>query len=228
MIVGNGLIANSVRSVDRENIILFCSGVSNSAETNADLFKREIDLILQQDNTKLIVYFSTISIFNNNYKGKKYREHKINCEKIITDHFPDHIILRLPNVVSLDGNRNNLFPYFYRSIIDNRQVTIYKDAVRYLISAEDIAPIIKCLLDSDSRGAVNACFDNAPLVLDMYKYMCRKLEKPELYQFGESEDHPVIDNTAFIKLIEQSGYQIKTNWKAMLDFYLQFEIAQQS
>lgn len=228
MIVGNGLIASSVRSVDVDDVILFCSGVSNSSETNPDLFKRETDLILQQDNSKLIVYFSTISIFNSNYKGQKYRAHKINCENIITSHFPKHIILRLPNVVSLEGNRNNLFPYFYNSIINNHKITIYKDAVRYLIAAEDIAPIVQCLFDQSFFGAVNACFNDAPKVLDIYKYMCQKLEKSELFVFGESEDHPVIENTGFMDLIRNSGCEVKTSWKAMIDSYLQFETARLS
>lgn len=228
MIVGNGLIANSVRSVDVDDVILFCSGVSNSSETNAAHFKRETDLILQQDNSKLIVYFSTISIFNSNYKGQKYRTHKINCEHLITSHFPQHIILRLPNVVSLDGNRNNLFPYFYNAILNNREVTIYKDTLRYLIAAEDIAPIVQCLLDQSFRGAVNACFNDAPQVLDLYRYMCQKLEKPELFVFGESEDHPLIENAGFMDIIRNSGCKVKTSWKAMLDSYLQFETARLS
>lgn len=228
MIVGNGLIANAVQWIDRDDVTLFCSGVSNSAETAPEVFQREINLILEQDQSKLFIYFSTISVFNDNYKGKKYREHKLNCEKLIANNFTNYIIIRLPNVVSLNGNRNNLFPFFYHSILNAQHITIYKNATRYLVAAEDIAPIVSQLFKANFTGTLNACFNNPPLVLDLYLYMCEKLEKPTNYSFGESEDHPIIDNKKFIELMSNSDYNFKTDWKPMIDSYLLFETEQQS
>jgi hypothetical protein len=45
MIIGNGIIANAVRSYDREDIIFFASGVSNSLETRVSEFEREFSLL---------------------------------------------------------------------------------------------------------------------------------------------------------------------------------------
>ena len=41
MIVGNGLIASLFYDVDREDVIFFASGVSNSLETELSEFQRE-------------------------------------------------------------------------------------------------------------------------------------------------------------------------------------------
>ena len=45
MIIGNGLIANLFTEHDRENIIFFASGVSNSLETEKSAFLREENLL---------------------------------------------------------------------------------------------------------------------------------------------------------------------------------------
>ena len=60
MIVGNGLIASLFYDVDREDVIFFASGVSNSLETELSEFQREEDLIREtftQNPDKLFVYF---------------------------------------------------------------------------------------------------------------------------------------------------------------------------
>ena len=67
MIVGNGLIASLFYDVDREDVIFFASGVSNSLETELSEFQREEDLIREtftQNPDKLFAYFSTCSIYD--------------------------------------------------------------------------------------------------------------------------------------------------------------------
>jgi hypothetical protein len=45
MIVGNGLIANLFKNDDREKVVFFASGVSNSLETEKSAFLREENLL---------------------------------------------------------------------------------------------------------------------------------------------------------------------------------------
>ena len=46
MVVGNGMIARSFSAyTNREDVVIYASGVSNSAEDSEDKFQLEIDLI---------------------------------------------------------------------------------------------------------------------------------------------------------------------------------------
>ncbi len=49
MIIGNGLISNLFRENDRENVVFFASGVSNSLETEKSAFLREENLLRNAD-----------------------------------------------------------------------------------------------------------------------------------------------------------------------------------
>uniref|UniRef100_A0AAU6WQG9 Uncharacterized protein n=1 Tax=Chryseobacterium endophyticum TaxID=1854762 RepID=A0AAU6WQG9_9FLAO len=45
MIIGSGLIAQSLQFIDQENHLFFASGVSNSLETRSSEFEREFMLL---------------------------------------------------------------------------------------------------------------------------------------------------------------------------------------
>lgn len=228
MIIGNGLIAKSIQEIDSENIILFCSGVSNSSETRIAAFNREINLISEQPTNKLFVYFSTISVYNNNNHSSAYRNHKITCEKKVIERFPKHIIIRLPNIVSLDGNQNNLFPFFYFHISQNFPVNIFNHTFRYLIDARDLKLIVQAVTKANFEGIINTCFPNPPAVLDLYLYMCQKLNKEPNFKLEETENHPLIDNADFMRIVSQVGIdKFRTSWQQMVDDYLQSENAAQ-
>ena len=59
MIVGNGLIANLFKNEDRENVVFFASGVSNSLETEKSAFLREENLLRNTSQKILKKYSST-------------------------------------------------------------------------------------------------------------------------------------------------------------------------
>ena len=126
MIIGNGLLARSLQEVDKEEIVLFCSGVSDSNETDQFKFKREIDLLLSQNYSKKIFYFSTISIYNPAKIGNTYIDHKKAIEELIANKFSDFLILRLPNMIGLDGNQANLIPYLINSVSRSESVIIHQ------------------------------------------------------------------------------------------------------
>ena len=93
MIIGNGDIAKSL--VDREDRLYFASGVSNSQEIRRSEYEREKKLLLEQDNHRHIVYFSSLSIF---YTDTLYAQHKRRMEGLIKKHFPHYTIIRLGNI----------------------------------------------------------------------------------------------------------------------------------
>lgn len=230
MIIGNGLIARSIEPVNNENVILFCSGVSNSLETNANAFEREISL-LQKCNSELpLVYFSTISIFNTNKSHSPYILHKLRCERLIEQHFKRYYILRLPNMVALDGNPNNLFPYFYNSILNHSSVIIYKNAHRHLMHVSDLPILVNSILSHYTHESVilNCCYKNPPTAEEIYLYMCKQLKQNANFSYGEKEIDYYVNNSSFLEFIDNFSHSLLTDWKKMIDDFVSYKVHLQS
>ncbi len=149
MIVGNGLIAktfaNSVFNWD--DCIIFASGVSNSSEEKEAAYKREWDLINSFLGTeKHFIYFSTVSIFDDELSDTAYVKHKRKVEEYILNSFKKALIVRLPIVVSSENNDRQLLGYIKKTIEAGETLTIYKNAARYFVDAQQIPDIIYCCL----------------------------------------------------------------------------------
>lgn len=98
MIVGNGDIAKAL--TDKEEWIFFASGVSNSYESRESEYQREMSLLLSQDKSKHLVYFSSLSIFlpQTQYTNVRYLEHKKQMEELVKKTFRHFTIIRLGNI----------------------------------------------------------------------------------------------------------------------------------
>lgn len=106
MIIGKGLIASQFYEVDREDIIFFASGVSNSSETRKEEFYREQNLIeetIRLNSDKLFIYFSTCSIYDSSKYNSPYVLHKLHMEEVIKESAPKYLILRISNAVGKGG-----------------------------------------------------------------------------------------------------------------------------
>ena len=93
MIIGNGDIARAI--VDRPEFTYFAAGVSNSAETRDSEYNREYDLLVSQDHSAHLVYFSSLCVF---YADTVYAKNKRDTEYIIRHRFKRHTIIRLGNI----------------------------------------------------------------------------------------------------------------------------------
>lgn len=152
MIIGNGLIASLFKNKDKEDIIFFASGVSNSLETRKEEFLREEKLILEAINKNpdsFFVYFSTCSIYDSSKNGSQYVNHKLKMERIIENSCPKYLLLRVSNAVGKGGNPNLLMNYIIRSVKNNEQITVQTLATRNLIDAEDIKKITFRLIENN-------------------------------------------------------------------------------
>lgn len=92
MIVGNGDIASAIK--DRDDLLFFVSGVSNSQETRESEYKREVDLLLGQDKKQHIVYISSLCVF---YSDSRYAKHKRRMEQLVKS-FKSWTIMRIGNI----------------------------------------------------------------------------------------------------------------------------------
>lgn len=164
MIIGNGLIAQSfIPHFDKyEDIaILFASGVSNSKLSLESEYLRE-KLLLQNalQQNRLLVYFSTCSIFDSTLQDSRYILHKLEMESLIvkTDNY---LIIRLPNVVGKIGNPNTMFNFFINQIVTGKNIQVAKNATRYIIDADDVAFWTMELIKNNFHNhIINVAFPN--------------------------------------------------------------------
>ena len=130
MIIGNGTIASVLPQ--REDLLFFASGVSNSSEVNETEYQREIDLLLSQDKRKRIVYFSTLSMF---YNSTRYTQHKKFMEDLIKKTFKRWTILRLGSPTW--GNNPNHLVAFFRNKIKKGEPFQVWDTERYVLEKDE-------------------------------------------------------------------------------------------
>ena len=144
MIIGNGLIANLFRENDRENVVFFASGVSNSLETEKSAFLREENLLrktLEENPEKIFIYFSTCSLYDSSKNGSFYVNHKLRMEQIVEELSRNFLILRVSNAVGKGGNPNLLMNYLVNAFHQEKEITVHTLATRNLIDADDIKNI---------------------------------------------------------------------------------------
>ncbi|MEJ5051255.1 hypothetical protein WH221_15595 [Chryseobacterium culicis] len=161
MIIGNGILATAVRPYDREEILFFASGVSNSLEKNPAEFEREISLltkVTEEFPDKKIVYFSTCSIYDPTKKDSPYVNHKLNAEKFITEQCKNFVIFRIGNAVGRGGNPNTLINFLKNSILSGNKFTIHNNARRILIGTDDIALFTEQYLDVFNNEIINLTY----------------------------------------------------------------------
>ena len=143
MIIGNGLIAKSfLKKYDKDDIVIFASGVSNSKEDNPKNFKREKDLLLNTLETHQeikFIYFSTVLI---GYKHNQYYSHKKEMENLIRLHAKDYIIFRVPQLIGNCGNSNNLINYLVDKIKAGKSFEVYDNLRRAVVDIEDLVNFV--------------------------------------------------------------------------------------
>ena len=129
MIIGDGDIASVLK--DREDIVFFASGVSNSKETNEAEYQREKSLLMTVPDNKRIVYFSSLGVLDGT---SRYFKHKREMEELIKT-FPEYCIIRLGNI-SWGKNPNTLINYFKNCVANQKPFEI-QDTYRYIVDEDE-------------------------------------------------------------------------------------------
>lgn len=179
-VIGNGLIGTEIKkNIQKDNLIFFTSGVSNSNEERDNEFLRERNLFYENTknlkSTSKVIYFSTYSIFDNSLTNSSYRKHKLEMEKIVQK-LDNHLIIRLPNVIGNGGNPNTMINFFKNSIINNQQITILKNAYRNVLDIDDIMCFIKHI-DFDFPKVINLLHPVSYKVIDILECIETKMKK---------------------------------------------------
>ena len=193
MIIGNGLIANLFRENDRENVVFFASGVSNSLETEKSAFLREENLLrkhLTENPEKIFIYFSTCSIYDSSKNGSLYVNHKLKMERLVEDLAPKYLILRVSNAVGKGGNPNLLMNYLVNAFHQEKEITVHTLATRNLIDADDVKNItLKFINENSFNKIINVAYlenFSTSEILEILEKHFNKTAKTSLVKSGQS------------------------------------------
>ncbi|CAO6125586.1 hypothetical protein MCEMIHM21_00410 [Candidatus Pelagibacterales bacterium] len=144
MIIGSGFIAQNFKKkiilIKKYRIAIYASGVSNSKSINKNNFLRERRKIISYKNkinSMVFIYVSTCSIFDPSRKNTAYVKHKLNMENVVKKNFNKFVIVRFPEVVGFNTNKNNLINFFYQKIINNNKFTLWMNSKRNIIDIDD-------------------------------------------------------------------------------------------
>lgn len=139
-VIGHGDIASVLPEQDR--LLFFASGVSNSQEERCFEYERERDLLLAQDRTQHLVYFSSLAIF---YANTPYTQHKMSQEALIKTWFPHYTIMRIGNIAWGD-NPNTIINFFKNQIASGHRPKV-QDVYRYVVDKPEFLHWVNMIPD---------------------------------------------------------------------------------
>lgn len=219
MIIGNGLIANLFREYDRENVVFFASGVSNSLETDKSAFLREENLIrntIKENPNKIFIYFSTCSIYDSSKNGSSYVNHKLKMEQIVEELADQYLILRVSNAVGKGGNPNLLMNYLVNAFHQEKEITVHTLATRNLIDADDIKNItLKFINENSFNKIINVAYlenFSTSEILEILEKHFNKTAKTSFVKSGQSYLISIPEAEAYFlqnKLTEKKEYLLR-------------------
>ncbi|MDQ0591905.1 nucleoside-diphosphate-sugar epimerase [Chryseobacterium ginsenosidimutans] len=161
MIIGSGLIANSLKNIDSKEILFFASGVSNSLETKSSEFEREFLLLkhsIEANTESKLVYFSTLSVNDQSKQDSHYVLHKLEIENYIKNNCRNYLILRIGNIVGKGGNPNTLFNFLKNQITTGSEFKVHSKARRLLLDIDDIPKFLHTKCINIKNGTVNFAY----------------------------------------------------------------------
>ncbi|WP_288444056.1 NAD-dependent epimerase/dehydratase family protein [uncultured Chryseobacterium sp.] len=173
MIIGNGMLANAVRFYDKDEVIFFASGVSNSLEKDPSAFEREIRLLhscIEENPHKKLIYFSTCSVYDPSKTESPYVKHKLNAEKIIAENCVSYIIFRVGNAVGFGGNPNTLINFLSNAVISEKRFTLHRNAGRILIGIDDIGSFVGSNMMDLNNTIINLAY---PYQYSLSEILCQ-------------------------------------------------------
>ena len=143
MIIGSGFIAKNFKKekhlIKKYNLAIYASGVSNSQSKEKAFFLREKYMLLsykKKIKSKVLVYFSTCSIYDQSRRNSLYVKHKSLMEQLIKNNFNKYIIVRFPELIGFNSNKKNLINFLYQKIINNFKFSLWDNAKRNIIDID--------------------------------------------------------------------------------------------
>jgi hypothetical protein len=147
MIIGKGSVASVLE--DRDDLVFFASGVSNSSCIDEKEYERELNLLKTVPTDKHVVYFSNLGIY---YKQDRYTQHKRDVEEYIRNNYTSYTIVRI-EVCEWVKTPNTILNVFKRQLAEGIEPKI-QDTTRYVLSLDEFLYWVK-MIQSGVRNEMN-------------------------------------------------------------------------
>jgi hypothetical protein len=147
MIIGKGSVASVLE--DRDDLVFFASGVSNSSCTDEKEYERELNLLKTVPTDKHVVYFSNLGIY---YKQDRYTQHKRDVEEYIRNNYTSYTIVRI-EVCEWVKTPNTILNVFKRQLAEGIEPKI-QDTTRYVLSLDEFLYWVR-MIQSGVRNEMN-------------------------------------------------------------------------
>lgn len=170
MIVGAGMLARAfaARFSTNDDVVVFASGVSNSAERAQAAFDRESALLRQSlESGRRLIYFSSCAVGNPHQVPTPYFEHKRMMEEQVLAE--GQVVYRLPQVVGRSANPNTLTNFLHDAIVNARSFTLQRGVERNLIDVDHVAQIAEELLQHSPDALTEPVAIATPRSLPMHE-----------------------------------------------------------
>lgn len=161
MVIGNGMVAKRFESYKtNDQFLIFASGVSNSKNINPAAYERELILLqkaIKENPEKILVYFSTCSIYDPGEENSKYVLHKRTIEDLVQKQQEQFYIFRVSNLVGRSENRNTILNFYVYHILNGINFDLWTNAIRNLIDIDDMYRIVDHILKNrvDQNKIIN-------------------------------------------------------------------------
>jgi len=210
MVIGNGLLASYFKSyINNNDVLVFASGVSDSKESRAEQFDRERNLLTQTINShqnKKFIYFSTCGMYDPDTANTPYTNHKLHMEELIQRVHSNYLVFRLPQVVGMQGNKNNIINYLYECISENKLITVWDKTIRYIIDVEDVFRIVDYIVtNSIFKNDIINVVSKPSRVIEIVHIMEDILSKSAVYEIIPKGQFYTIDGTKIASIIREIG-----------------------
>lgn len=196
MIIGNGLIANSLKNIDSKDHLYFASGVSNSLETRSSEFEREFSLLknnVTSHKENKLFYFSTLSVNDLSKQQSPYVLHKLEIENFIKENCKNYIILRIGNIVGNGGNPNTLFNFLKTQIMHGNNFLLHQKARRLLLDIDDTTKFLESNCANVNNQTINFAYPYYYDLKEIVEAIRNKLQKEANYQESDEGDFYKVD-----------------------------------
>jgi UDP-2-acetamido-2,6-beta-L-arabino-hexul-4-ose reductase len=224
MVVGDGMVAKSFcQYSERNDVIIFASGVSNSKINIREEFEKELDLLkttLSENPGKKLVYFSTFNLYDPKERISPYCVHKLNIEAFIKLGVPRYHIFRLGHVVGHSLNQYTILSFLYNSIKDGNPFNLWKFASRNIIDMDDISRICSYIIDNDLylNQITDVCNIENTTVLDIVNILEEILNKKGIYTIVEEGGSPEVHSTNIQELAGNLGIYFDASYPRRVIF----------
>lgn len=218
MVIGNGMVAKSfVQYLVREDVVVFASGVSNSKLAIESEFEKEKNLlkkVLQEQEGKKIVYFSTFNLYDPVEKNSPYCLHKLDMEEFISANVPVYNVFRLGHVAGQSAQQYTILSFLYNAINDGTSFNLWKYASRNIIDIDDISKICSYIIDNDLylNQITNICNSKNSTIVEIVAILERILNKKGNYTVFDQGGCPEVDNTKIRFIAKELGINFDNSY----------------